>query len=763
MERSHLSTLSRRGFMKGSALASLGLGVGLSGLTGCAPTEAPKADQPAAETTDAATSGYQYEPETSEGEWIHTACQRNCFDTCMILAKVVDGTLVKVKGDPDNPYTAGGLCVKTQSYVDWTYSEERILYPLRRTGKKGPGCTFERISWDDAIEEITTKWKDIIDQYGGEAITWSRYQGNQGSLNRRVLEPLFFKMGATYCEGSMCNNGYVHSLPYTTAGVPVMRAEAIAEKSLYISWAHNPAATSLHTMKFIKEMNKNGGKIVVINPVATVETMWADVFVQLKAGTDVAFALGIGKYLLDNDMYDAEWIEQWAQGLDDYKAECDEWPADRVAEVCGVPAEQVAQVAELLWENRENACLKTGLCLGRRLNGGMSHISIKCLSGLVGHPEMYFNMTSSGGLQLFSNGAPAMQDTMFEGKLPSEAEPVGTVRNYSSPDLGKVLTSQNYGEDHNFADNPIRSIMFFGNNAMVSHPNLNLVKEGLMREDLFTVVHDLFMTDTCDYADIILPAPTNFEYEEFNGGYGHNYAVHNQPVIETMGECVANWDLCNRLGQAMGYDDEAFNRDEQWFRDLFMTDKPFTYEEFVEKGWIDCEPKTFDEAVYNGEGFKTPSGKFQFASDELEHDHGTRAPHYVDDPESLQGDPELLAKYPLALISASAKEYLNGMFGNMPDNNLLFEENYLYIDAEEAEERGIADGDEVIVRNDRGELHRIARVLENRIAEHTVYTYPSTWDKFANYQTVNFLTTDARADIGRGVSFQSCLVEVEKA
>lgn len=772
--------VSRRNFVKGSVLAGAGMGVALGGLSGCAqPHVSSSAASGSSENSASAsagvsssepaatvaTGGYMYAAEQDEGEWIHTACQRNCFDTCMIMAKVVDGRLVAVKGDPDNPYTAGGLCVKTQSYVDWTYAEDRILYPLRRTGKKGPGCTFERISWDDAIDEITTKWKSIIDEHGGEAITWSRYQGNQGSLNRRVLEPLFFKMGATYCEASMCNNGYVFSLPYTTAGVPVMRAEAIAEKDFYVSWGHNPAATTLHTMKFIKEMHKAGGKIAVVNPIATVETMWADLHVALKPGTDVAFALGVGKYLIDHDMYDKEWIEQWAQGLEDYRAECDQWPADKVAEECGIPAEQVEQFATMLWENRENACLKTGLAIGRKLVGGMTHIAVKCLTGLVGHPEMYFNMTSSGGLQQFPNAAPSMQTTMLEGvKLPSEAEPIGSIRNYSSPDLGKVLTSQDFGEDHNFVDNPIRSIMFFGNNAMVSHPNLNLVKEGLMREDLFTVVHEVFMTDTCDYADIILPAPTNFEYEEFNGGYGHNYAVHNQPCIEPMGECVANWDLCNRLGQAMGYDDEAFHRDEQYFRDLFMAEKPFTYEEFVEKGWIDCEPKTFDEAVYSSEeGFPTKSGKFQFASDELEHDHGTRAPHYTPDSEGLQGDKELLGKYPLVLLAPSSKEYLNGMFGNMADNNNLFFENYLYIDKEEADERGIKEGDEVTVRNDRGEVKRIARVLDGRLAPNTVYTFAQSWDKFMESKTANFLTGDARADIGRGVTFLSCLVEVEKA
>lgn len=751
--------LSRRSFLKRSALAGLLLGSGSIGLTACAPTEG--GTRTGFRAPGVKTDGYRYAHEQMEGTWHHCACQRNCFDTCSIEAKVSGGRLVEVRGAKDSPFTAGGLCVKTQSYVDWCYAGDRIMYPLKRTGRKGPGCTFERISWDEALDSISATWKDIIDQHGGEAITWSRYQGNQGSINRRCLEPLFFKMGATYCEGSMCNNGFVYSLPYTTGTVPVIRAEDIADKALYLSWGHNPANTSLHTMKFVKEMNKKGGKIIVVNPVATPETMWADLYVQLKPGTDVALALGVGNFLIENGLFDQDWIEQWSSGFDDFKASCSEWTASRVAETCGIPEAQISQLAEMLWACRENACLKTGLCLGRRRNGGMSHISVKCLTGLVGHPEMYFNMTTSGGLQLFSNAAPSMQSSMLQGTVPSEAKPVGTIRNYSSPDLGKVLAGQNFGEDHNFEDNPIRSLMIFGNNPMVSHPNLGLVREGLSREDLFTIVHEMFWTPSCDYADIILPAPSNFEYEEFNGGYGHNYAVHNEAVIEPLGECVANWELCNMLGQAMGYDDDCFRRTEQSFRDLFMQDKPFTYDEFVQKGWIYVAPKPFD-TVYKS-GFPTPTKKFQFASDELEQDHGTRAPQYVADPESLVGDTNLLDRYPLALISASAKEYLNGCFGNLPDNNILFGENYLYLDSEEAERRGIEEGDRVIVKNDRGQLRRVAHVLKDRIAEGTVYTYPSTWDTITGVETVNEVTADARADIGRGVSFQSCLVEVEKA
>lgn len=755
----HALDTTRRTFVKGSVLASLAAGIGLTGLTSCAPN--PGDSTVGAHRGNSRMGGYQYDAEIIEGKWHHSACQRNCFDTCMIKSKVAGGRLIEVRGDETNPYTAGGLCVKTQSYVDWCYSEDRILYPLKRAGKKGPGCTFERISWDDALETIASTWKDIIVQYGGEAITWSRYQGNQGSINRRVLEPLFYRMGATYNEASMCNNGYVFSLPYTTGTVPVMRAEDIAQKNLYISWAHNPTTTTLHTMKFIKEMNKKGGKIIVVNPIRTPEVMWADLYVQLRPGTDVAFALGVGNYLIEHDKFDESFIGTYSIGFDDYKASCKEWTTSKVAETCGIPEEQVGQFAELLWQERKNACLKTGLQLGRRNNGGMSHISIKCLSGLIGHPECYFNMTSSGGSSYFSNAAPALASTMLKGTLPSESSPVGNIRNYSSPALGKVLTGVNYGADHNFADNPIRSLMIFGNNPMVSHPNQNLVREGLEREDLFTVVHEMFMTPSCDYADIILPAPSNFEYEEYNGGYGHNYAVFNEKIIEPLGESMSNGELCNKLGQAMGYDDEAFFRDEQWFRDLFLKGKSFTHEDLVRDGWYYVAPSSWND-VYE-KGFPTPSKKFQFASDELEHDHGTRAPKFTVDPESLVGDANLLSRYPLALLTPSAKEYLNGCFGNLPDNNLLFHESYVYLNAEDAAERGIIDGDAVVVCNERGELHRVARVIEGQSAAHTAYTYKSTWSTFSGVENANCVTGDSQADMGRGVTYMSCLVEITKA
>lgn len=213
----------------------------------------------------------------------------------------------------------------------------------------------------------------------------------------------------------------------------------------------------------------------------------------------------------------------------------------------------------------------------------------------------------------------------------------------------------------------------------------------------------------------------------------------------------------------MGYTDEAFFRDEEWFRDLFMKDKDFTYDEFVEKGWISVDPKGWD-TVYES-GFPTPSKKFQFASDELEHDHGTRAPRYIPDPESLTGDEGTLKKYPIVLVNSSAKEFLNGCFGNLPDNNILFHENYLYMNPQDAAERGIQEGDEVRVFNDRGEVHRVARVIEGITGEHVMLTYKSTWESVRgkNRENINRVTGDAQADMGRGVTFMSLLVEVEKA
>lgn len=751
------SRLSRRGFLKSSALAGLSLGVAGMGLTACAPKQADEAASGGASSEGISSTGYQYEAETVEGHWHHSACSRNCFDTCMIKSKVVDGRLVQVCGDPDNPYTAGGLCVKTQNYVDYVYREDRILYPMKRTGSKGPGCTFERISWDEAIQTITGTWKQIIEENGPEAITWFRYQGNQGAIHRRCLEPLFFKMGATYHEASMCNNGYVYSLPYTTGSITVMRAEDIANKDLYVSWSHNPAAGSLHTMKFVKEMHKAGGKIAVVNPMRVPECEWADLHVQLRPGTDGAFALGVAKHLIDSGMIDREFIEAHSIGFDDYAASAAEWTADNVAAECGIPAEQVAQFAELIWENRENVCLKTGLQMGRRNNGGMSHIAIKLLTGLIGHPDCYFNMTSSGGFNL--NAAACLD--LFTEKVPSESSNESTIRNYSSPALGKVLTGVDYGEGHDFATNPIRSIFIFGANPMVSNPNQNLVRQGLEREDLFTVVHDIFVTPTVEYADIVLPAPTFFEYEEFNGGYGHNYDCFNEKVIEPLGECLDNLELCNRLGQAMGYEDAAFHRTYDDLRAALLDGRKYTYDELVEKGWFDVAPKTWEAQME--EGFGTASKKFQFASDELETDHGVRTAVYTPDPESASQAPDLAAKYPIELVSPSAKEFLNGVYGNMEDNIILFGESYVYLASGDAEARGIADGDAVKVFNDRGELRRVARVIDRVMAPGTACTYKSTWSTVTGVENVNCVTNDSQADFGRGVTFQSCLVEIAKA
>lgn len=742
--------ITRRNFIRNTTLVGLAMSASLSGLTACS-----RKQSSAAKTSS--LPGYQYPAETAEGVWHHSACSRNCYDTCMIRSKVVDGQLVQVRGDIDNPYTKGGLCVKTQNYVDYVYREDRILYPMKRTGKKGPGCTFERISWDEAIQSITSKWQQIIAANGPEAITWFRYQGNQGAIQRRSLEALFFKMGATYHEATLCNSSYVGMLNYVTNKVTQMRPEDIPSKTLYVSWAHNEVASSPHLPKFIKEMRKKGGKIVLVNPMRTPLAEWADMHVRIKPGTDSAFALGVANYLISEGLMDQKFIDTYSIGFDEYKASCAQWTPDKVAETCGVPAEQVGEFAQLLWEHRESTCLKVGLQMGRRTNGGMSHINIKLLPVVTGHPESYIEMTSSGAFDVNL----AAGSRLFTAKVPTESSTASTIRNYSSPALGKVLTGVNYGAGHDFSTNRIRSLFVFGANPMVSNPNVNLVRAGLEREDLFTIVHDIFITPTAEYADILLPAPTFFEYEELNGAYGHNYSCHNEKVIEPLGECKVNWELCNLLGQAMGYQEPEFRRTVEDFRKLIVEAMPYSYQDLAEKGWIDVAPTAWQKQLEVG--FKTKSGKIQFASDELLADHGTRVPLYTPDSESSEKAPELFAKYPIALLSPNAKEFLNGCYGNMEDNNILFEKNYVYLSVDDAKDRGVADGDDVRVYNDRGEVRRVARIVEDVVRPGTAISYKSTWPDHSGAENINLLTTDEQADFGRGVSYMSCLVEVAKA
>lgn len=771
--------VGRRGFLKGAALGGCVLaGAGMTGLVACSPSEEPAGEEENLAGTGENAPGYIYEAEQAEGEWFYNACPRNCFDTCAIMTKVVDGKIVQVKGNPDNTFTRGGLCVKTQQYIDWTYNADRILYPMKRTGAKGPGCTFERISWDEAVQIITDKWKEIIATDGPEAIAPNYFSGSMGFIQGDfwpAIVTLFRRMGTTHLMPGKCSNSKGRGFYYSMGHYAGCDPERTAETDLFIDWGMNAPATSPHFPKYLKELKKNGGKIVVVNPVRIQLCDWADMHIQLKAGTDSAFCLGVSNEIINNGWADMDFIEKHTTGFDEYKAAAAEWTLAKTAETCGITEQEIKDFAKL-YATTEKSILRSGVQPCRRLNGGMIMFSISLLPALIGHIGKHpadGMMADTSPYWAFNQ--PAIAGTQFqEGAQPADSGDPGTlkVRYYANSQFAALLNGIDVevnGAKQNFSAPLVKSVYIFNANTIASDPDTNLLRKGLSREDLFTVVHDVQMTQTAEYADIILPAPTHFEGEEIDQAYGSLWLVHNEQAIEPLGEAKNNWEVACLLAKAMGYTDPEFDLTVSDLAQQLMdtaAENPYlnglTYDKLKEIHQFKLEVGT-PRAADLETGFPTPTGKIQFVSEELEQFFGVRTSTFTPDRESLEGDPELLAKYPLNVLTNAPKEYLNGCFGNMGNNNALFEVPLVYLHPEDAADRGIKDGDTVRIFNDRGEVTRVARIVDGFVAKGNPQVYKGTWDNYADVANVNALTLCDVTDMAFCTPYVSTLVEIEKA
>lgn len=765
--------VSRRGFVKGSLLAAFGLSVAGASMNGCSPAEG------AAIGAANPLGGYRYEAELAEGVWHHNACPRNCYDTCAIASKVVDGRIVEIRGDKDNTYTRGGLCVKTQRYLDYLYSEDRILYPLKRTGSKGPGCTFERISWDEAIRTIADKWKGIIAEDGPDAIAPYTFSGHFGQVEGGFYPAalaLFYRMKATVVQPTLCASAGMASFPYVFGGrfAPDME-QCAGNLDLYVSWGVNECASASHAVKFIAEAHRQGTKIIVVNPIYTPVCQWADMHLRINSGTDSALALGVSNILIEQGLIDQDFVDRYTEGFEEYKAEAAKWPVSRTSEVCGLSEEEIVGFATA-YGKADRSLIRIGENLNRHDNGGMMCLSVSLLSVLTGQlgknaaTGWWYSASSWWG----TNTDATSCGMKFRGApMPADGAPwTGTQRTYACQQVGELLNGMTVdnvmnGGVQDYGKPLVKSLYVFNGNPVVSNPNSNLVVKGLLREDLFTVVHDIFVTPTVEYADIVLPATTLFENEDIHQSYGSQWMVHNERTIEPLGEARNNWETACLLAKAMGYDDPEFDRTfEELGNAVFSKNAPqyqgMTYDRIKSMGQYHVDPGIAWRKQL-AEGFATDSGKIELACPKLEKWHGTLVPTHVAEAESEEANPEMFAKYPIHLLSDNCKEFLNGTFGNMPDNNIIFGDPDVFLNTEDAAEYGIADGDRVRVYNDRGETVRRARIAGDWIKRGHAHIYKSTWDGKTGVVNVNTTTNSITVDFGNGTGYHTNLVAIEKA
>ena len=684
---------------------------------------------------------------------VRAACPLDCPDTCALLVTVEDGVATAVKGDPDHPTTAGVLCTKVSRYTERTYHEDRLLYPLKRVGKKGEG-KFERISWDEALETIAARLQAIAER-APEAILPYSYCGTMGLIQGESMSSRFFnKIGASLLDRTICATAGFTGYKYTVGASVGTDMEQFQNAKLLIIWGGNPIASNLHFWTRAQEAKRNGAKLIAIDPYRSLTAEKCHQHIALLPGTDSALALGLMHVLINEDLLDHDYIAQYTLGFDELKERVQEWTPERTAETCGISAQEVLDLARLyggMAKAGEPVAIRTNYGVQRVRGGGMAVRNIACLPALVGAWRH-----AAGGVQLSSSGSfptnkPWLQRTDLLKKIP---------RTINMTTIGDDLlrpASPAFGP-------AVEAVIVYNSNPLAIAPDSDKVMRGFLREDLFTVVLEHFQTDTADYADIVLPATTQLEHIDAHTSYGHLYMMANNAAVAPLGEAKANTEIFRLLAAKMGFDDDCFKEsDDQLAAQAFNKQDAravgFDWDALKQKGW---QKLNMPDAPFAQGGFPTPSGKCEFYSAQMEKDGLDPLPAYVPPYESTASNPALAARYPLAMISPPARNFLNSTFVNVKSLRSAEGEPHLDIHPDDSAARGIAAGDMVRIYNDRGSFVAKARVTDKARAG-LVVGLSVWWKKLAtDGKNANEVTSQQLTDMGRAPTFYDTLVQVEK-
>ena len=682
----------------------------------------------------------------SQPTTVRAICPHDCPDTCAMLVTVQDGRAIKVQGDPNHPITNGFLCSKVSRYVERTYHDGRLLYPARRIGAKGEG-KFERISWDEALDEIATRFKHISAEYGAQAILPYSYAGTMGLLHYGSMDRRFFhKLGASLLDRTICATAGMVGYRYTIGASVGTDTEAFADAKLIILWGTNTLTSNVHLWTFVKQARKHGAKLIVIDPWRSRTAAQADQHIAPLPSTDAALALGMMHIIFRDNLHDQAYLDDYCIGGDELKQRAADYDPAKVAEITGLDVATIEQLAHE-YASTQPAVIRINYGLQRHAGGGMAVRTLACLPAVSGAWR-----DVAGGIQLSTSGAFPLN---YEALERPDLIPAGT-RTINMTELGNALTE--------LSDPPVKGLFVYNSNPASIAPDLERVRSGLQRDDLFTVVHEQFYTDTTRYADIILPATTQLEHVDLHKAYGHFYMGWNSRAIEPLGEATPNTEVFRRLAAKMGFDEPCFKDDDEMIaRQALDVDHAaldgITLESLQEHGWQRLNvPRPW--APFAQGNFFTPSGKCELYSEQMARDGFDPLPTYTPPRESAATNPRLAERYPLTLISPPAHHFLNSTFVNVLSR---FEgEPTLEINPIDAIERNIDDGDMVLIRNDRGGFKAKAIVTER--ARQSVVIAPSIWWSALtpDGRNANHTTPQALSDMGGGATFYDNLVEVER-
>lgn len=668
-----------------------------------------------------------------------------------MLVTVDAGKAIGLRGNPDHPFTRGALCGKMHHYLELVYSPDRIKTPLKRVGPKGSG-QFEPISWQEALRTIADRFKAIAQSpHGPQAILPYSYYGTMGKLQASSLDRVFFhRLGASKLDRTICASAGGVGYEYTV-GAGRLGADPLAVPGcrLIINWGSNTVQTNAHLWSLMVEARKNNGaRIVTIDPYRSETAERSDLHLQPRPGTDAALALSFMHVIFREGLHDQAYLDQYCNGGELLKERVlHEYSPEKVSRITSVPQDLIISTAREL-ATTQPSLIRLNYGLQRHFGGGMSVRTIACLPAVTGAWRY-----PGGGALLSTSGA---YDFNMQALTRPDLAPDGT-RTVNMNQLAEALAGELPGP-------PVMGLYVYNCNPAAVSPNQAKVLQGLRNEHLFTVVHELFMTDTTDYADIVLPATSQLEHEDLHGSYGHHEVMYNHQAIEPLNESRSNNNVFRSLAHEMQFEPELFPDDIALMSralDGGMHVQKITVDELQQKHSIRLHlPEVY--LPYKNGGFQTESGKCELYSERMKRDGFDPLPVYTAPSEDPQTKPELAARYPIQMISPPKGSFLNSTFGGSSWHRKRAGSPSIEISDTDASARGIDEGNWVLVINARGAFLAQA-VLNQKVQSGVACARGIHWNKHSpGGSGINATTSSGLSDMGGGALFFDNLVEIRK-
>lgn len=686
---------------------------------------------------------------------VYGSCPHDCPDCCALETHVDEqGRAISVRGRADHPVTRGWLCAKVNRYLERVYHPERLLYPMRRVGPKGSG-EFERLSWDAALTEITERWQALIARHGAQAILPYSYAGTLGLVQGAVTDTRFWnRLGASRLQRSICGAAAEEAVLLTVGGRMAPSPQIVTQSKLILIWGSNPASTAPHLMPFLREAQRGGSKIIVIDPIRTLTARSANQHIQPFPGTDAALALGMMHVMVSEQLHRPDWLAEHTLGWEALLKRIQEFPPARAAQITGLAAETIVELARE-YATTTPTLLRVTDGINRHTNGGQTVRTLACLPALTGQ----YGLPGGGLMYSTSDWLRWEREALTHAHDPACLPAPRTI---NMNRLGAALTGE--------ADPAVYSLYVYNANPAASAPNSGKIVKGLLRDDLFTVSHELFLTDTARFADIVLPATSQLEQVDLHKPYGQLTLQYNMPAISPLGEARSNWDVMRALAARLGFTEAWLREDaDTVIRGILEATAPhapalagITFERLQREGAIELTIPAERKTPFADGVFGTPSGKVELYSEQAAARGYDPLPNWVPEIEARTGlDQPSAVDEPLPLLSPAAHHFVSSSFGNVATLRAKEGKPTLRIHPSDAQARHIRSGQWVRVSNERGTCRLVADVTED-VRPGVLATTTVWWPTFSPDQAnINATTSDRLADFGGGSTFYTNLVRIE--